>query len=116
MKTVRTTSGVVAIQANNTANWYAWNNLQPPGPPSFHLIGDVEVPNPGVDVHLADIWIYRSFLSNPDIKVDLNKLEFARGTLVILLPAATIITADSSRPPGKIWTIGVPHGLLHGSR
>lgn len=28
-------------------------------------------------------WTYRSFLSNPDIKVDFDKLEFARATLVI---------------------------------
>jgi len=28
-------------------------------------------------------WTYRSFLRNPDIKVDFDKLEFARATLVI---------------------------------
>jgi len=28
-------------------------------------------------------WTYRSFLNNPDISVDFNKLEFARATIVI---------------------------------
>lgn len=32
-----------------TSNWYAWNDLMPPGPPDFHVIGDVKVANPGVD-------------------------------------------------------------------
>ncbi len=31
----------------------------------------------------AATWTYRSYLSNPDIKVDFDKLEFARATLVI---------------------------------
>ena|SRR5271157_1054315 len=54
MKTVRTTAGTVDAQARDTANWYACNDLQPPGPPSFHIIGEVEVPNPGIDVHLSE--------------------------------------------------------------
>jgi hypothetical protein len=29
------------------------------------------------------MWTYRSFLSNPDIDTEFNKLEFARATLVI---------------------------------
>jgi len=32
-----------------TDNWYAWNNFQPPKPHDFHITGDVEVPNPGVE-------------------------------------------------------------------
>lgn len=35
-----------------TSNWYAWNNKMPPKPDDFHIVGDVEVPNPGVDVEL----------------------------------------------------------------
>jgi len=37
-----------------TNKWYAWNNVMPPGPPSFHIVGDIEVPNPGVDVSLTE--------------------------------------------------------------
>ncbi len=33
--------------------WLAWNNLMPPEPLSFHVIGKVEVPNPGVEVILV---------------------------------------------------------------
>jgi hypothetical protein len=54
MANLKTDSGVVAVEANKTANWYAWNNLMPPPPPSFHIIGEVEVPNPGVDVFLFE--------------------------------------------------------------
>ncbi|QDU35747.1 hypothetical protein Mal4_00290 [Maioricimonas rarisocia] len=36
-----------------TGNWYAWNNLMPPKPDDFHIIGDIEVPNPGVEPVLA---------------------------------------------------------------
>ena len=34
-------------------DWYAWNNTQPGGPSSFHLIGGIEVGNPGIDVLLT---------------------------------------------------------------
>lgn len=34
-------------------DWYAWINTQPMNPPSFHLIGGIEVGNPGVDVLLT---------------------------------------------------------------
>lgn len=36
-----------------TADWYAWINRMPPGPASFHLIGTVLVPNPGVTARLV---------------------------------------------------------------
>lgn len=36
-----------------TRDWYAWNNLMPPRPDAFHLVGEVQVPNPGVDVLLV---------------------------------------------------------------
>ncbi len=32
----------------NTRHWYAWNDTQPPKPSALHLIGEVEVANPGV--------------------------------------------------------------------
>src|SRR5690348_4752474 len=31
----------------------------------------------------AGTWTYRSFINNPDITADFNKLEFARATLII---------------------------------
>jgi hypothetical protein len=29
-------------------DWRAWNNLMPPQPFHFHVVGEVQVPNPGV--------------------------------------------------------------------
>jgi hypothetical protein len=46
--------GTIAIAQPTTRNWFAWNDLMPPGPPSFHIIGDVQVPNPGVDLLLTE--------------------------------------------------------------
>lgn len=37
----------------NSQNWYAWNNLMPPKPDDFHVIGEVCVANPGVKVELC---------------------------------------------------------------
>lgn len=34
--------------------WYAWENLQPPGPHRLHVIGDVVVSNPGVEASLVE--------------------------------------------------------------
>jgi hypothetical protein len=36
----------------NTRNWYAWLNLMPPKPDDFHVVGEVEVGNPGVQAEL----------------------------------------------------------------
>jgi plastocyanin len=46
--------GVLSPTPRRTTNWFAWNNLMPPGPPSFHIVGEVQVPNPGVDVLLTE--------------------------------------------------------------
>lgn len=35
------------------SNWYAWIDLMPPPPNHFHVVGDVMVANPGVDVFLT---------------------------------------------------------------
>lgn len=40
------------IKKLKTKDWYAWNNLMPPPPDSFHTIGEVCVPNPGVQAML----------------------------------------------------------------
>lgn len=36
-----------------TRDWYAWINLMPPPPDEFHVVGEVYVPNPGVDPFLT---------------------------------------------------------------
>lgn len=33
--------------------WYAWINTQPVGPARIHVVGSIEVGNPGVEVHLT---------------------------------------------------------------
>lgn len=45
--------GVLSAGNVATRDWYAWNNVMPPGPHRFHVVGEVEVPNPGVDVLLV---------------------------------------------------------------
>lgn len=37
----------------NTRNWYAWIDKMPPPPDAFHVVGEVEVPNPGVEALLC---------------------------------------------------------------
>jgi len=34
-------------------DWYSWLNLMPPPPDEFHVVGEIYVPNPGVDPLLA---------------------------------------------------------------
>lgn len=34
-------------------DWYAWINTQPVGPPSIHVVGGIEVGNPGIEVLLT---------------------------------------------------------------
>lgn len=45
--------GVLPVPGPNTRDWYAWNNLMPPRPDDFHIIGEVETSNLGVDVQLV---------------------------------------------------------------
>ena len=44
---------VINSKTVNTRNWHAWNNLMPPPPYSFFVVGEVEVPNPGVEALLV---------------------------------------------------------------
>jgi hypothetical protein len=37
-----------------TRNWHAWQNLQPPGPPSLHVMGEVETSNTNQTPHLKE--------------------------------------------------------------
>ena len=50
--TTTTTSCSVSCAGLAISNWYAWLDTMPPRPDGFHVTGDVEVPNPGVDVEL----------------------------------------------------------------
>lgn len=43
----------VSCKGVKTENWYAWNNLMPPKPDDFHVVGDIEVSNPGIDPMLV---------------------------------------------------------------
>ncbi|WP_299405996.1 hypothetical protein [Acaryochloris sp. IP29b_bin.148] len=47
-----------------TRDWYAWNNLMLPKPDDFHVIGEVQVSNPGV---LAMLYPKEPQGINPDI-------------------------------------------------
>lgn len=38
----------------NPSNWYAWLDLMPPKPDELHVVGDVEVGNPGVQAELQE--------------------------------------------------------------
>lgn len=48
------TYGVVAAAKDETKDWYAWNNLMPPMPNDFHVVGKVLAPNPGVIGELTE--------------------------------------------------------------
>lgn len=39
---------VVSCEGVATRDWYAWNNLMPPKPDDFHIVGEVQVGNPGI--------------------------------------------------------------------
>ncbi|MCG8507471.1 MAG: hypothetical protein MI755_22905 [Sphingomonadales bacterium] len=66
-----------------TKEWHAWLNLMPPLPNDFHIVGKVQVPNPGVEpllfehepqgvnptIFLADLFLYQRPGGWPDIVV-----------------------------------------------
>jgi hypothetical protein len=47
------TACVLPCQGVETRDWYAWNDTMPPKPDSFHVVGEVRVANPGVEVELV---------------------------------------------------------------
>ncbi|MGK7950632.1 MAG: hypothetical protein AB4368_18105 [Xenococcaceae cyanobacterium] len=55
---------IVSCQNTLTRDWYAWNNLMPPKPDDFHIVGEVRVGNPGI---LAMLCPREPQESNPDI-------------------------------------------------
>lgn len=46
-------SCVISCENTQTRDWYAWNNLMPPKPDDFHIVGEVLVPNPAVIAKLS---------------------------------------------------------------
>ena len=41
--------GCLPCRGAETRDWYAWINLMPPPPEDLHIVGEVYVPNPGVE-------------------------------------------------------------------
>lgn len=41
-------STLVSEPKIESKDWYAWNNLMPPKPDDFHVVGQVKVSNPGI--------------------------------------------------------------------
>ncbi|MES1026445.1 hypothetical protein ABN584_26450 [Gloeocapsa sp. BRSZ] len=39
------TQAVMTCSVEETRDWYAWNNLMPPQPDDFHVVGEVKVNN-----------------------------------------------------------------------
>lgn len=48
-ETAKAEASCLPCEGTKTRDWYAWINLMPPKPDSFHVTGEVYVPNPGVD-------------------------------------------------------------------
>jgi hypothetical protein len=53
MAGARTDATVLDGATPETKGWYAWNDLMPPRPDEVHVIGEVLVPNPGVEPELT---------------------------------------------------------------
>jgi hypothetical protein len=45
---------VISIKTIESRNWFAWINQQPPPPDEFLIVGDIDVPNPGIGVQLIE--------------------------------------------------------------
>lgn len=46
-------SGLLSGCPLASKDWFAWNDLMPPKPDAFHVVGEVQVGNPGVEVLLV---------------------------------------------------------------
>ncbi len=49
MKEEKTEGSSIPCSDIDSQDWYAWINFMPPPPEEFHVVGEVYVPNPGVD-------------------------------------------------------------------
>jgi len=55
----------LSLKATDTRDWYAWS----PTPDEFHIIGEVQIPHPGIDLSLTP----KSTQNDPSILLlDLN--------------------------------------------
>lgn len=43
MQEIMETQAVFTYSVKETRDWYAWNNLMPPKPDEFHIVGEVKV-------------------------------------------------------------------------
>lgn len=87
MVNAKSDGGLLPCSDAKTRQWKAWNNLQPPLPNTFHLIGEVQVPNPGVEVLLV-----------PSEPQGVNP--------EILLMDLLLIQRPGSWPQAEIWAQG----------
>lgn len=63
-------------------------------------------------------WTYRSFVNDPDIDTDFDKLEFGRGTIVITAPSSETVggTIGGSLGPGAgNWSLNLHGSIGYGS-
>jgi len=79
--------------------WYAWIRLMPPQPDTFHVVGEVEVDNPGIQGEL----VYRRPQgTNPQVLcLDLTLAQqpgnWARDSTTVPASYETKLTAQSIR-------------------
>ena len=64
MKEQKADGCVVPCSNADSRDWHAWINLMPPGPNQLHVIGEVQVPNPGVE---ACILTYQAKLKSEGV-------------------------------------------------
>ena len=64
---------VISCKNVKTRDWTAWNNRIPPKPDSFHVTGEVLVPNPGVTATLTPK--EPQGINPKDLLLDLNLIQ-----------------------------------------
>jgi len=82
--------GVVEDPCISTRDWYAWNNLMPPKPDDFHVVGEVLVNDPMVSVSLV-----------PKIPQGINPNILLLDILLIQLPLSQLPGTIKGGPTWK---------------
>ena len=54
MSTAVLEAGCLQCEEAETREWYAWIDMMPPAPARFHVVGEVKVPNAGVEPKLVE--------------------------------------------------------------
>lgn len=73
---------VVSDRDIPTRDWYAWNNLMPPKPDDFHIVGEVQVGNPSITAMLCP---QEPQGNNADVlSMNLILIESAGGSIQVL--------------------------------